>query len=31
MKELYLRMFKDRYGPVRTAAAVAGHMLGRKF
>jgi Na+-translocating ferredoxin:NAD+ oxidoreductase subunit B len=31
VKDLYLRMFKDRYGPLRTTAAIAGHILGRKF
>ncbi len=30
-KDLYLRMFKERFGPLRTMTAVAGHMLGRKF
>ncbi len=30
-KDLYLKMFKERYGPLRTTVAIAGHMLGRKF
>lgn len=29
--ELYSKMFKERYGQLGAAAALAGHMLGRKF
>ncbi len=28
---LYSKIFKERYGPLRAAAAVAGHLVGRKF
>ncbi len=28
---LYSTMFQERYGPLGAAAAVAGHLLGRKF
>ena len=31
MRELYTTMFKERYGPLGTAAAVAGNLVGRKF
>ena len=30
-KALYLRMFQERYGKTGAAAALAGHLLGRKF
>ena len=30
-RALYLKIFKERYGPLRSAAAVAGHFVGRKF
>jgi Na+-translocating ferredoxin:NAD+ oxidoreductase subunit B len=28
---LYTTMFKERYGPLGAAAAIAGHLVGRKF
>jgi NAD-dependent dihydropyrimidine dehydrogenase PreA subunit len=28
---LYSKIFKERFGPLRAAAAVAGHWVGRKF
>jgi ferredoxin len=31
IKELYSQMFKERYGPLGAAAAVAGHLVGKKF
>jgi ferredoxin len=31
MAALYTTMFRERYGPVGAAAALAGHFLGRKF
>jgi electron transport complex protein RnfB len=31
MADLYSKMFKERYGPLGAAAAVAGHLVGRKF
>lgn len=30
-RALYVKIFKERYGPLRAAAVVAGHLLGRKF
>jgi Na+-translocating ferredoxin:NAD+ oxidoreductase subunit B len=30
-RELYSKIFKERFGPLRAAAAVAGHLMGRKF
>ena len=29
--ELYSKIFRERFGPLRAAAAVAGHLVGRKF
>ncbi|SPE41985.1 4Fe-4S ferredoxin, iron-sulfur binding domain protein [Candidatus Sulfopaludibacter sp. SbA3] len=30
MRELYTTMFKERFGPLGAAAALAGHLVGRK-
>jgi len=30
-RALYLQLLRDRYGPVKMAAAMTGHMLGHKF
>jgi Fe-S-cluster-containing hydrogenase component 2 len=30
-KALYIQIFKERFGPLGTLAAVAGHLVGRKF
>jgi len=30
-KALYTQIFKERFGPLGAAAAVAGHLVGRKF
>jgi hypothetical protein len=31
MATLYSTMFQERFGRLRTGAAVVGHILGRKF
>jgi len=30
-RDLYVKMFKERYGTLRTAVALAGHLVGKKF
>ena len=30
-RALYLKLFRDRYGPLKTAGILSAHLLGRKF